>query len=54
KSTTLFLLGAKDVRVPIYDGLQYVRALKEKGVKWEYKGVDVKTIMFPNDVHGFQ
>ncbi|RYR79508.1 hypothetical protein Ahy_A01g004321 [Arachis hypogaea] len=47
KAPTLFLLGAKDVRVPIYDGLQYARALKEKGV-------DVKTIMFPNDVHGLQ
>ncbi|MED6179585.1 hypothetical protein PIB30_002410 [Stylosanthes scabra] len=47
KAPTLFLLGAQDVRVPIYDGLQYARALKEKGV-------DVKTIMFPNDVHGLQ
>ncbi|KAG8370318.1 hypothetical protein BUALT_Bualt14G0104400 [Buddleja alternifolia] len=44
KTPTLFLLGAKDLRVPIYDGLQYARALKEKGV-------ETKVIMFPNDIH---
>ncbi|XP_017226987.1 acylamino-acid-releasing enzyme isoform X2 [Daucus carota subsp. sativus] len=44
KAPTLFLLGAMDVRVPIPDGLQYARALKEKGV-------EVKIIVFPNDVH---
>ncbi|KOM33872.1 hypothetical protein LR48_Vigan02g002200 [Vigna angularis] len=47
KAPTLFLLGAQDVRVPIYDGLQYARALKEKGV-------DVKIIMFQNDVHALK
>ncbi|XP_062108224.1 acylamino-acid-releasing enzyme isoform X2 [Humulus lupulus] len=47
KTPTLFLLGAKDLRVPISTGLQYARALKEKGV-------DVKTIVFPNDVHGIE
>lgn len=44
KAPTLFLLGAMDVRVPISDGLQYARALQEKGV-------EVKIIVFPNDVH---
>ncbi|PON40164.1 Peptidase S9, prolyl oligopeptidase, catalytic domain containing protein [Parasponia andersonii] len=47
KTPTIFLLGAKDLRVPISTGLQYARALKEKGV-------DVKTIVFPNDVHGIE
>ncbi|CAJ1966980.1 unnamed protein product [Sphenostylis stenocarpa] len=47
KAPTLFLLGAQDVRVPNYDGLQYARALKEKGV-------DVKIIMFQNDVHALK
>ncbi|KAF7806945.1 acylamino-acid-releasing enzyme-like [Senna tora] len=47
KTPTLFLLGVQDVRVPIPDGLQYARALKEKGV-------EVKVIMFPNDVHGLE
>ncbi|KAI4311304.1 hypothetical protein MLD38_036210 [Melastoma candidum] len=45
KTPTLFLLGAQDLRVPVSNGLQYVRALKEKGV-------EVKLIVFPNDVHG--
>ncbi|KAI4305299.1 hypothetical protein L6164_028672 [Bauhinia variegata] len=44
KAPTLFLLGAQDRRVPICIGLQYARALKEKGV-------EVKIMMFPNDVH---
>ncbi|KAF9618651.1 hypothetical protein IFM89_002346 [Coptis chinensis] len=44
KTPTIFLLGAKDLRVPVSNGLQYVRALKEKGV-------DVKVIVFPNDIH---
>lgn len=44
KTPTLFLLGAQDLRVPISNGLQYARALKEKGV-------EVKVIVFPNDVH---
>ncbi|KAK9146531.1 hypothetical protein Sjap_006434 [Stephania japonica] len=45
KTPTIFLLGAQDLRVPVSNGLQYARALKEKGV-------DVKVIVFPNDVHG--
>ncbi|PON40165.1 Peptidase [Parasponia andersonii] len=44
KTPTIFLLGAKDLRVPISTGLQYARVLKKKGV-------DVKTIVFPDDVH---
>ncbi|KAF7806944.1 acylamino-acid-releasing enzyme isoform X1 [Senna tora] len=44
KTPTLFLLGAKDLRVPVYTGLQYARALK-------FKGVETKILMFPNDVH---
>nr|XP_011463572.1 PREDICTED: LOW QUALITY PROTEIN: uncharacterized protein LOC101311565 [Fragaria vesca subsp. vesca] len=44
KTPTLFLLGAQDLRVPISTGLQYARALKDKGVA-------VKVIMFPNDIH---
>ncbi|XP_021718420.1 acylamino-acid-releasing enzyme 1-like isoform X1 [Chenopodium quinoa] len=44
KAPTLFLLGAQDLRVPVPDGLQYARALKERGI-------EVKVIMFPNDVH---
>ncbi|KAG8373132.1 hypothetical protein BUALT_Bualt12G0138900 [Buddleja alternifolia] len=45
KTPTLFLLGAKDLRVPVSNGIQYARALKEKGV-------ETKVIVFPNDVHG--
>ncbi|XP_024018039.1 acylamino-acid-releasing enzyme 1, partial [Morus notabilis] len=45
KTPILFLVGAQDLRVPFSNGLQYVRALKERGG-------NVKTIMFPNDVHG--
>ncbi|KAK6161473.1 hypothetical protein DH2020_004854 [Rehmannia glutinosa] len=44
KTPTLFLLGAQDLRVPICTGIQYARALKEKGV-------ETKVIVFPNDVH---
>ncbi|XP_043687516.1 acylamino-acid-releasing enzyme-like [Telopea speciosissima] len=44
KTPTLILLGAQDRRVPFANGLQYARALKEKGV-------EVKVIVFPNDVH---
>ncbi|XP_027363094.1 acylamino-acid-releasing enzyme-like isoform X2 [Abrus precatorius] len=47
KTPTLLLVGAKDLRVPISTGLQYVRALREKGVP-------VKVIVFPNDVHGIE
>ncbi|CAN8232120.1 unnamed protein product [Cochlearia groenlandica] len=44
KTPTLFLLGTQDLRVPISNGFQYVRALKEKGV-------EVKVLVFPNDSH---
>ncbi|KAJ9536989.1 hypothetical protein OSB04_029722 [Centaurea solstitialis] len=44
KTPTLFLLGAKDLRVPVTNGLQFARALKEKGVV-------VKVIVFPEDMH---
>ncbi|CAH1427163.1 unnamed protein product [Lactuca virosa] len=44
KTPTLFLLGAKDLRVPVSNGLQFARALKEKGV-------EVKVIVFPEDTH---
>ncbi|XP_057428993.1 acylamino-acid-releasing enzyme isoform X2 [Lotus japonicus] len=47
RTPTLFLLGAQDLRVPITTGLQYARALKEKGVQ-------VKVIVFPNDTHGIE
>ncbi|XP_059446033.1 acylamino-acid-releasing enzyme isoform X2 [Corylus avellana] len=47
KTPILFLLGAQDLRVPVSNGLQYARALKEKG------GV-VKVIVFPNDAHGIE
>ncbi|CAH8385394.1 unnamed protein product [Eruca vesicaria subsp. sativa] len=44
KTPTLFILGTMDLRVPISNGFQYMRALKEKGV-------EVKTLVFPNDNH---
>lgn len=47
KTPTLFLLGAQDLRVPVSNGLQYARALREKGVK-------VKVIVFPEDTHGIE
>ncbi|KAJ6318681.1 hypothetical protein OIU76_014105 [Salix suchowensis] len=47
KTPTIFVLGAKDLRVPLSNGLQYARALKEKGV-------EVKILMFPNDVHAIE
>ncbi|BFG14008.1 hypothetical protein CerSpe_002810 [Prunus speciosa] len=47
KTPTLFLLGAQDLRVPVSTGLQYARALKEKGVP-------VKVIVFPNDTHAIE
>ncbi|KAJ7954803.1 Acylamino-acid-releasing enzyme like [Quillaja saponaria] len=47
KTPILFLLGAQDLRVPVSNGLQYARALKEKGI-------EVKVIVFPNDVHGIE
>ncbi|XP_026449241.1 acylamino-acid-releasing enzyme 1-like [Papaver somniferum] len=45
KTPTLLLLGAQDLRVPVSNGLQYARALKENGV-------EVKVIVFPIDTHG--
>jgi len=45
KTPTLFLLGAHDLRVPVCNGLQYARALKERGI-------ESKTIVFPEDIHG--
>ncbi|KAJ4767510.1 Acylamino-acid-releasing enzyme [Rhynchospora pubera] len=45
KTPVLFLLGAQDLRVPMSNGLQYVRALRERGG-------EVKVIVFPDDVHG--
>ncbi|OMO95588.1 hypothetical protein COLO4_15764 [Corchorus olitorius] len=45
KTPTLILLGAQDLRVPVSNGLQYSRALKERGV-------ETKVIVFPNDIHG--
>ncbi|XP_051227273.1 acylamino-acid-releasing enzyme 1 isoform X1 [Lolium perenne] len=45
KTPTLFLLGAKDLRVPVSNGLQFARSLKERGV-------ETKTIVFPEDMHG--
>ncbi|XP_073266827.1 acylamino-acid-releasing enzyme-like isoform X2 [Populus alba] len=47
KTPTIFVLGAQDLRVPFSNGLQYARALKERGV-------EVKIIMFPNDVHAIE
>ncbi|KAL5712432.1 acylaminoacyl-peptidase [Ranunculus cassubicifolius] len=47
KTPTIFLLGAQDLRVPVCNGLQYARALQEQGV-------EVKIIVFPNDIHGIE
>ncbi|XP_020244882.1 acylamino-acid-releasing enzyme 1-like isoform X2 [Asparagus officinalis] len=47
KTPTLFLLGAQDLRVPVSNGLQYARALREKGV-------ELKVIVFPDDTHGIE
>eukprot|EP00258_Populus_trichocarpa_P007689 XP_002312565.3 acylamino-acid-releasing enzyme [Populus trichocarpa] len=47
KTPTIFVLGAQDLRVPLSNGLQYARALKEKGV-------EVKILVFPNDVHAIE
>ncbi|CAN0857320.1 Acylamino-acid-releasing enzyme [Linum grandiflorum] len=47
KTPTIFLIGSKDLRVPPSNGIQYARALKEKGV-------ETKMIIFPNDVHGIE
>ncbi|XP_016647658.1 PREDICTED: acylamino-acid-releasing enzyme-like isoform X2 [Prunus mume] len=47
KTPTLFLLGAQDIRLPFFTGLQYAQALKAKGVP-------VKVIVFPNDTHAIE
>lgn len=47
KAPTIFLLGAQDLRVPVSGGLQYARALKERGV-------ETKIILFPNDIHAIE
>ncbi|KAK8933434.1 hypothetical protein KSP39_PZI015418 [Platanthera zijinensis] len=47
KTPTLFLLGAQDRRVPVSNGLQYARALRERGV-------EVKVMVFPDDAHGLE
>ncbi|KAK9009495.1 hypothetical protein V6N11_036027 [Hibiscus sabdariffa] len=47
KAPTLFLLGAQDLRVPVSNGLQYARALKEQGV-------ETRVILFPNDIHAIE
>ncbi|KAG0455563.1 hypothetical protein HPP92_024551 [Vanilla planifolia] len=47
KTPILFLLGEQDRRVPISNGLQYARALKEQGK-------EVKIIVFPNDIHAIE
>ncbi|KAJ3673880.1 hypothetical protein LUZ60_005872 [Juncus effusus] len=47
KTPLLFLLGAQDLRVPVSNGLQYARALRERGG-------EVKVILFPEDVHGIE
>ncbi|XP_021753083.1 acylamino-acid-releasing enzyme-like [Chenopodium quinoa] len=44
KTPTIFLIGAKDLRVPSSNGLQYAQALKERGV-------EVKIFVFPEDNH---
>ncbi|KAK3157570.1 hypothetical protein QOZ80_2AG0124530 [Eleusine coracana subsp. coracana] len=44
KAPLLMLLGGSDLRVPASNGLQYARALRERGGK-------VKIMMFPEDIH---
>ncbi|KAF8722822.1 hypothetical protein HU200_021950 [Digitaria exilis] len=44
KAPLLMLLGGADLRVPVSNGLQYARALRERGV-------EVKIMMFPEDIH---
>ncbi|CAN6293577.1 unnamed protein product [Urochloa humidicola] len=44
KAPLLMLLGGADLRVPVSNGLQYARALRERGG-------EVKIMMFPEDIH---
>ncbi|RCV43027.1 hypothetical protein SETIT_9G262900v2 [Setaria italica] len=44
KAPLLMLLGGADLRVPASNGLQYARALRERGG-------GVKIMMFPEDIH---
>uniref|UniRef100_A0A0D9XJQ9 acylaminoacyl-peptidase n=1 Tax=Leersia perrieri TaxID=77586 RepID=A0A0D9XJQ9_9ORYZ len=44
KAPLLMLLGGADLRVPASNGLQYARALRERGG-------DVRIMMFPEDIH---
>ncbi|WVZ58981.1 hypothetical protein U9M48_009193 [Paspalum notatum var. saurae] len=44
KAPLLMLLGGADLRVPISNGLQYARSLRERGS-------EVKIMMFPEDIH---
>ncbi|XP_042029120.1 acylamino-acid-releasing enzyme 1-like isoform X3 [Salvia splendens] len=44
KTPTIFLLGARDIRLPMCNGIQFARALRERGV-------ETKVIVFPNDEH---
>ncbi|KAL3679424.1 hypothetical protein R1sor_022380 [Riccia sorocarpa] len=44
KVPSLFLIGAQDRRVPPSNGLQYIQALRSRGL-------EVKVIVFPEDTH---
>ncbi|XP_062205252.1 acylamino-acid-releasing enzyme 2-like isoform X2 [Phragmites australis] len=44
KAPLLMLLGGADLRVPVSNGLQYARALRESGG-------EVKIMFFPEDIH---
>ncbi|KAL5224477.1 hypothetical protein ABZP36_011116 [Zizania latifolia] len=44
KAPLLMLLGGADLRVPISNGLQYARALRERGS-------EIRIMMFPEDTH---
>uniref|UniRef100_A0A0E0BAI8 acylaminoacyl-peptidase n=1 Tax=Oryza glumipatula TaxID=40148 RepID=A0A0E0BAI8_9ORYZ len=44
KAPLLMLLGGADLRVPVSNGLQYARALRERGG-------EIRIMMFPDDIH---
>ena len=52
KAPMLFLLGAKDRRVPLVDGMQYLAALKTQGASEAARRPRV--ITFPEDGHGLE